>query len=238
MFGLTRLVYIRDYIQGLQSQLNPSAWGQDNDELCENFLVAHELPKLGKEQPRSVEASSEKLVSCVTQEPSLLINSTNTSTNFLELDQSEFGFQKCVGLAPQGNVWNPSYLPSHLTHTNLPQKIAANSEPDCSSKHEHGSEHQYFSATVSQRKVEQDRKPSDSREQVVRSTALGALTKIQHPPQRHVPPLPYALTKSEYTSRPIAQSGSKLRRLSPLRESSGNIHRSTEIEQQSLGKYS
>lgn len=231
-------MYVRDYVYGLQSQQNPSACAQESDELnAQNFVGVHELPESeeGEQRKENVvaEASSAKLASFVTHS---VRNRTSTPIGFLEntLDQSKSYLQKCDELVPNGHVWNPPYS---LFDTNRPQKTIAYSERFCSPKHDRGSEPQRVSSpTIQQRKVERKWESRDFREQVIRSTAFGALTKAQSLPQRHVSPLSSVLRNIERTSSPIAQSGSKVRRLSPLRESSGNIHRSAEIEHQSLGK--
>jgi hypothetical protein len=171
----------------------------------------------------------------------LVRNRTSTPLGFLEntLDQNKSYFQKRDELVPNGKVWGPSYLLFDSACTNCPQKTIAHSERFCSPKHDRGSEPQQVSSpTIQERKAGREWESRDFREQVIRSTAFGALNKAQSLPRRHQLPLPSALRNCEHTSSPIAQSGSKFRHLSPLRESSGNIHRSAEVEQQSLGTYS
>lgn len=246
MFGLSSLVYVRDYVQGLQRQQNPSACAQENDaQGAQNLLGVPELSESKEAEQRKenvvVETSSANLGLPVTHESSSTRNRTSTPLGFLEntLDQNKSYSQKYDEPVPNGNIWSPRYLRFNSAYTNHPQKTRAYSERFPSLKEDNKSQPQQFSSPFAQqRQVKRQWEPRDFREQVIRSTTFGDLTKAQCLPQRHVSPLSSALRSSELNSSPIAQSGNKLRHLSPLRESSGDIHRSPEIEQQSLGKYS
>ena len=238
-------MYVRDYVYGLQSQQNPSACAQESELGAQSFLGVPKLTELKEGEQRKenvvVEASSTKLGYFVTHESYSVRNRKSTSLGFLEntLDQNKSCFRKCDELVPNGNFWSSPYSLFDSVPTNRPSKTIAYSEQFCSPKHDRASEPQQVSLpTIQQRKVEGERESTDFREQVIRSTAFRALTNAQSLPHRHVSPLSSAIRYSERTSGLIAQTGSKLRRLSPLRESSGNIHRSAEIEQHSLGKYS
>src|SRR5277367_6245550 len=99
MFGLSSLVYVRDYVYGLQNPQNPSACAQESDELnAQNFVGVHELPESKEEEQRKenvvAEASSAKLASFVTHS---VRNHKSTPIGFLEntLDQSKSYLQKC-----------------------------------------------------------------------------------------------------------------------------------------------
>jgi hypothetical protein len=230
MFGLTSLVYVRDYVQGLQSQRSPSACAQEIDELCaRDYLGVCELPELkGRNQIKEnsvVKALSTKLGSSVTRKSTSPRNHTNTALGFLDLGQGKSCFQNHIGLVSNDNGWNSPHSFCDLTYTNRSQKTVAYSERDCSLTHDRGSKSQRTSS-------------ANSKETVIKFIAFGAFTQTQPLPQKHLPHLPTSPRNSDRISTTIAQSGSKLRRLSPLRESSGNIHRSTEIEQQSLSKSS
>lgn len=161
-------------------------------------------------------------------------NSISTPFGLIEntLGQNKSCFQKSNELVPNGNLWSSPYFRLDLACTNRPQKTRAYSERIFSLEDDRNSQSQQVSLpTTQQRQVEPECGSRGFREQVIRSTTSGALAKAQSLPERHVPPLSSALRNSER-----AQSGSKLRRLSPLREFSGDIHRSAEIEQESLGK--
>jgi hypothetical protein len=244
MFGLSSLVYVRDYVQGLQSQHNQSSCAHASDEIgARNFWGFSELPESKERDQRRqnvvVDASSAKLGSFMTHEFSPR-NRTSKPLGFIEnnLDQNKTCFQTCDELVQNGNLLKQPYSLFDSACSGRPQENIASSERFGSLTHDHGSElPQVSSSTVQQRKVEDDWKLRNFKKRATRSTAFRAITRDQSLPQRHVSPLSPALRNGERTSGPIAQSGSKLRRLSPLRESSGNIHRSAEIEQQSIGKH-
>jgi hypothetical protein len=233
-------VYVRDYLQGLQSQQKPLADAQESDESSAQTRLRESPRPEERYYHRNkavVEASPARLTPNLTQAcsvPQTLKSRTNIPLGFLEnnIDLTKTFAGESGGFSRKSRFSSQPYPLSCSFFASPPQVNAFCPGDDNLSRPPN-----LPSTHFQQRKVDRGWESPDLRERLTGSRPTGDLVKDQHSPHRQVLSLSPPVRKFERISSPAAQVGSKFRRLSPLRESNGNSLHHYDTEQLGIGKW-
>lgn len=229
MFGLSSFLYVRDYIQGLQSQQKPLTDEQVSDEKGPYSFSQHFGSPILNERGEVVEpivgeALPAKLSSPLSHNsslPQILGTRTNTPLRILErnLDYDETFIRDHGEFTQNCGLLNRQRLLSDLSFTYPPQVNI-----DSPRRVDFLQSWHLSSNPFQLHRGERGWVPQDVGERSSGFPANRCIIKDPSFPQRRTSPLSPRLGKIDPTSRPAAQGGSKSRRLSPLCESNGNTH--------------